>query len=314
MIGIGRLDKHSSSPTAAYMDLAALTKRPDLYTGDDFYFGFASSNHTFLDIIGAREPLAIKHGPIFSIYRHDGADGYSCHTSLIDPFTKELLPLISMMAAPTNPSAASTFRQLLPWEFSDTYVDSFVPPEAGEEKRELGPESTIFIVLEQLANNNWPDAPQIRQLPEAIATILEKTKDLTIELSDIAAYRERFCIPSKAPKRDDFIAPYHPFHDNLRLSIDFIMSEAPSRITVRQVGGAYPRIEVIMPGLPAKEAVIFVAKADQDALYRTYRDSLNNPKKMHELLIAHYPKQVEAYLLKQGLEGYSASASSSTKP
>ena len=314
MIGIGRLDMHPSSPTAAYMDLSALAKRPDLYTGDDFYFGFASSNHTFLDIIGAHEPLAIKHGPIFSIYRHDGSDGYACHTLLIDPFSKELLPLIKMTAAPTNPYAASAFRQLLPWEFSDTYVDSFVPSEAGVEKRDAAPESIIFIVLEQWANNSWPNDSKIRQLPEAIDTILAKTKGLNIELSDIAAYRERLCIPSKAPKRDDFIAPYHPFHDNLRLSIDFIMSQAPLRITVRQVGGPYPRIEVIMPGLPTSKAVIFVAKTDQEALYQRYRDSLSNPQKIHELLITHFPEQVEAYLLKQGLEGSSASASSSTKP
>ena len=156
MIMVGMLDMHSSSPTSIFGDLAALAKRHDLYSGDDFYFGFTSSNHTFLDIIGGQQPLAIKYGPIFSIYRQDSVAGYLCETYYIDVKTRALLPIINIAA---KPLAAGVFKRLLLWSFTDFYGQAADPSVQMDKPKEssIDHEEMIPSVIEQLAKSRWPD-------------------------------------------------------------------------------------------------------------------------------------------------------------
>ena len=302
MITIGMLDLHPSSPRAAYGNLGALAQRTDLYTGDDFYFGFASSNHTFLDIIGGHKPLAIKHGPIFSIYRHDVSDGYSCQTYYIDVKNKTLLPIIAIIA---KPSAAGVFNRLLPWLFIDFYLQasmkSSVVLEVSDE-HEISPEEMIRSALEQMAKNSWPDNDKLNAMGEAVATIASRENDLNITLVDLPKLSAQMKIEQMAPVVDDFVAPYNPFYDNYRVDLDFVMENNPERITVRQVNDQYPRIEVIIPGASAGNGYAAVFKKHDLALYNELQAALAQPKLISRLLVEHFPEIVSQYFTKHQFE------------
>ena len=120
MILISDLIGHPSSPRNIYSNLNALAERRDLYEGEDFWFGFDSSNKNFLDIIGGQQPLAIKHGPILSLYQRS-VEGEECRTYYIDVAAKKLHPIIRIQA---STSQIHDLRALLPWSFRDTYLPS----------------------------------------------------------------------------------------------------------------------------------------------------------------------------------------------
>lgn len=310
MIRINELDRHHSSPSTDYADFEALAKRYDLYTGEDFYFGFASSNRSFLDIIGAHQHLAIKHGPILSIYRQDGALSYSCETAFIDPLRRELLPFMRLRAEASEPTSSKAFRQLLPWTFSDSYVDSFVPSISVDEKLSGTPESSVSKLLEQLANNVWPNDHDISRFPLDIAAILESTKGLSIDLVDLMTLKTRLMRPVMPATADNFMTPYDPFDDNVRVSIDELVIKNPTRITVRQVVGDFPRVEIIIPGMSLSEKqVFFVSKSEQNDLYHQFFESLTDSIAVQDLLMRHYPDQLSNYRIKHGFGLLSAAPS-----
>ncbi len=293
MINISMLDSHHSSPTHAYGDMTALAKRVDLYSGDDFYFGFASSHRTFLDIIGGHQPLAIKHGPTLSIYQHDTA-GYTCLMYYIDVKNQALLPVISMMS---KSSFEGNFNRLIPWSFVSFYPRYPHKPSADQDTTpgEESPEERICSVLETLAENDWPDNHLLSQLTMTIDELTSHESDLDIHCADLLELKTKMMIVPQKPSINTFVADYNPFYDNYKIDLDFIMDKNSEQITVRQVNDAYPRIEVIIPK-PDGWEYCPVFKNKTPALFSTLHAALDQPHNMSHLLREHFPEEVEAYL------------------
>ena len=295
MLMVSLLDAHSSSPLKIYKDLKALALRKDLYTGDDFYFGFDSSNHNFLDIIGGHQPLAIKHGPMLSLYRQ-GVDGYSYDAYYIDVNTKTLLPVINITA---KPSDSATFTQMLPWSFIDFYLKASEPSVSEKETvaKETKPSSEQMIqaMLEQLATSRWPEVRALSQLPSEVIALKSRVKDLEITLADLPALKQKVQDPVKKAGSNDFIAHYNPFFDNSRISIDFLKSSNPKQITVRKINDKYPRIEIIAPELPVDKHFSAVYESRSPAIYKSFQDCLGKPEEVTELLKEHFPEVLAHY-------------------
>ncbi len=292
MIIMSELKAHPSSPTSAYGDLAALSKRTDLYKGDNFYFGFASSNRTFLDIIGGHEPLAIKYGPVFALYRRT-LEGSECQIYYIDAKAKELIPVISMSA---KPIATTILHQQLPWEFTNSYL-SVAGGYGGALDTGSKPQEMIAAVIEQMANSTWPDDKVIEQLPKAIEELLSR-EEITMTLTDLSKLKQRMHVLGKVATDSDFVAAYNPFYDNVNVDISFLLRENSNCMTVREVNDAYPRIEVIVPGL--ESAAIF--EKNEPKLYQALRDALAEPLEISRLLREHIPETVSAYLAMHSID------------
>ena len=312
MIDIGMLDRHPSSPTKACGNPDALAQRLDLYTGDDFYFGFASSNHTFLDIIGGHQPLAIKHGPILSLYHHHGAGGYTCQTYYIDAKAKALLPVIHIVA---NPVAVGIFEQLLPWSFTDFYLHTLDHSDEQETTSDRGPgaEESVRSVLDKLAKNGSPDDGEISRLHDAVASILAGQDGLNITLGDFAELKRCTQQECKVPSADDFVADYNPFYNNVKIPISFLREKNANLITVRQINDRFPRIEAIVPGV-SRDGLLAVFKAKNSALYSALQTSLAEPAAISRLLKEHFPERVEQYYVENGIHSPQALGAGITSP
>ena len=300
MLMVRLLDLHQSSPMKIYGDLKLIAERKDLYTGDDFYFGFDSSNHNFLDIISGKQPLAIKHGPILSLYRHN-VDGYSYDAYYIDVKTKALLPLINIRAKPLS---SDIFEQLLPWSFSGFYeadildtrepVPEPVTPEKASQESELTPKKMVSNLLELLASSFWPDDSMLSLLPAAVTKLNAFSKDLVLTLVDISALKRNVQVAGKKTGDDDCIAPYNPFFDNQRINIAFLQRVNPSQITVRKINDKYPRVEIIAPRLPKGNRYLAVYERTSPETYKKLTNSLDDPKAIAELLNEHFPEVMKA--------------------
>jgi hypothetical protein len=189
-------------------------------------------------------------------------------------------------------------------------VDSFAPSISVAEKPIGTPENSVSKLLEQLANNVWPNDDNIRRFPLDIAAILERTKGLSIDLGDLMALKTRLMRPMMLATADHFITPYNPFDDNVRVSIDELVIKNPTRITVRQVVGDFPRVEIIIPGMSASEKqVFFVSKSEQHDLYQQFFKSLTDSIAVQDLLMRHYPDQLSDYRIKHGFGLLSAAPS-----
>jgi hypothetical protein len=302
MLFVSLLDEHESSTLRILKDINSLAQRKDLYTGDDFYFGFDSSNDNSVKIIRDRQPLAIKHGPIFSIFVND-ADGCRYDAYYIDVKTKALLPVLSITAQTT---AAEFVAQLLPWSFVDFYLQARIPdtiepvpetitPEQASQKSELTPEKLIYNLIELLATNYWPDDAVLNLLPSAVTKLNVGRKDIAITLADMADLKQKMLSVAKNTGANDFIAPYNPFFDNLRISIDFLEQSNPKQITVRKINDKYPRIEIIAPGLPQGKHYQAVYESVSSELYNNLVLSLDNPQEVAELLSRNFPEIMKAY-------------------
>jgi hypothetical protein len=291
MIPISLLAAHPSSPLGAYNNVEQLEKREDLYSGEDFYFGFNSSNHTFLDIIGEKQPLAIKHGPTVSFYQ-ENVTGCSYSIYYIDPFKKTLYPLMAISA---ESGEIYSVQQLLPWSFVDFYLHATVadtesvPPTPGEEQ-------TIQNIMTQLVTNNWPNDQEILDLNHAISTLNTKNASIKITFTDIKALREKM-IPEILPTtKVDFITPYSPFYNNPRLSTDFFTEKFSERITIRVVEDAYPRIEIIAPGLSNNNFFSAIYKKTSPELYTQFVELQNKSEELSKLLQKEFPDVVTDFV------------------
>ena len=295
MLRVNLIDRHQSSPMTINKDIAALAKRNDLYTGEDFYFGFDSSNHTFFDIISANEPLAIKHGPTLSLYqRMDNQHSISMY--YVDASNKKLTHVISITAK--SEDTLSGFNSMLPWSFKDFYLQMTEPPlEGGAEiaNKPLSPEQQIELLMEQLATNKWPSEEQINALTDAKNKILAREQDITIDLANLNQLKKNLELESKKPSPDCIIAPYNPFYDNVRISTEFLSKTNPDHITVRQLGNPYPRIEIISPKSQGDDSYSAVYESAQPDLFKSLQKALANTDELVELLSEYFPEIVDTY-------------------
>ena len=292
-------DVHAASPPRLLQNLAGLAQRADIYTGDNFYFSFAGSNQTFLEIIGQQEPLAIKCGPLFSIYNRT-IQGSRCDIYYIDIKMKALLPVLCVTA---TPQASIVFSRLFPWSFADfsqiglEYPSSVKPLAAG-----FSPEEIISNFIEKLAEHTWPDGDHILRIVEATTAIVSREQGLTTTLCDLAVLKEQVLLKSEGPIVDNFIAPYNPLYDSVRLEIDSFLEKNPQQISVRQINDDnYQRIEVIAPGLPAEERYAAVYQQTDAILYHQLKASLTDPLLMSQLIGENFPKMVSLYFAKHAL-------------
>lgn len=295
MILINLLDAHNSSPMSIYGNLRALAKRADLYSGDNFYFGFDSSNHTFLDIINNEQPLAIKHGPTLTLYQHS-ADEYFSTTFYIDVSTHSLLFIISIQA---KESAYATFDNMLPWSFIDFYLQATIPPLEADTEQSVAarnaPEQIVQVMIEQVTTNKWPEKQVLELLPEAVKTINQRGQDIKINLADLKAIKDHALTLNKASS-DCIVAPHNPFCDNIEVYIEDLQANHPDHITIRQIKDNYPRIEIISPKSVQDEIYSAVYERTSPELYQSLQKALNDPGSLEQLLKLHFPTLVNAYL------------------
>lgn len=287
MIPISLLAAHPSSALAAYNNVEQLENREDLYSGDDFYFGFNSSNHTFLDIIGGKQPLAIKHGPTLSLYEENVA-GCTYSIYYIDPLKKTVHPLMTISA---EPGETYVVQQLLPWSFVDFYLHATVPITESVTPSGNSPteEQIVQNTIAQLATNNWPNDQEILNLNNATTALSTKNTNIKITLTDIKALREKM-IPEILPTTNvDFITPYSPFYNNPRLPTDFFTEKFPERITIRVVEDNYPRVEIIAPGLSNNNFYTAIYKKTSPELYEQFVESQSKNEELSKLLQKEFP-------------------------
>jgi hypothetical protein len=291
MLELSLLHKHPSSPTRIIGNLQALAERKDLYTGDDFYFGFDSSNHSFLDIIGNHQLLAIKHGPLLSFYR-EGKNDFHYAAYYIDVKNKTLVSLVDITA---KADASLLFQQLLPWSFTDFYSQVTKSSSAAQSSNkvieETKPKNTLLYstmikeMIEKIATSYWPEESVLTTLPTAVKHLNTQMKDLTINLSDISSLKKEFNIINIKSNSDDFVAPYNPFYDNARISTDFLMLVNPQQITVRIINDKDPRIEIISPEeLADGKKYRAIYKHTSSDMYDSFRDSIDNMSAIKALL------------------------------
>lgn len=287
MIPISLLAAHPSSPLGAYNNVEQLEKREDLYSGDDFYFGFNSSNHTFLDIIGVKQPLAIKHGPTFSLYQ-ENVTGCSYSIYYIDSLKKALHPLMTISV---EPGESYTVQQLLPWSFVDFYLHATVSVTESVSPRGDTPteEQIVRNTIAQFATNNWPNDQEILDLNRAITTLGTKNANIKITLADIKVLREKMTPEIPSTTNVDFITPYSPFYNNPRLTTDFFTEKFPERITIRVVEDNYPRVEIIAPGLSNNNFFTAIYKKTSPELYEQFVDSQSKSEELSKLLQKEFP-------------------------
>ncbi|HAT7071563.1 TPA: hypothetical protein JAN90_01985 [Legionella pneumophila] len=294
MIPISLLAAHPSSPLSAYNNIEQLVKRVDLYSGHDFYFGFNSSNHTFLDIIGGKQPLAIKHGPTLSLYQ-ENVSGFSYSIYYIDPLKKALHPLMTISA---EPGETYVVQQLLPWSFADFYLHAIGPvaesaPSSGNTSNE---EQIVQNTIAQLATNNWPTDQEVQGLNHAITTLNSKNANIKISLHDMIALREKLFTKIPQTTSVDFITPYSPFHNNPRLTTEFFTEKFPDRITIRVLEDNYPRIEIIAPGLFNDNIYTAIYKKTSPKLYEQFAKLKNNSEELCKLLQKEFPDIVNDFI------------------
>jgi len=294
MIIISLLDIHPSSPKKIYKNLDELAKRADLYTGDNFYFGFESSNSTFLDIIGGQQPLAIKYGPILSLYQRS-VDDIDCYTYYIDVANQTLCLVLEMQAKPT---ANLTLQSILPWLFVDAYLHATetLSGPSQEEAVEPSEEKKIQLILEQLAINRWPSEEAIALLSELTQSVLNREDSLKMTWGDLLAIKQKTQVKQANPSSNNIVATYNPFYDSVSVDIDFLLAQNPSHITIRQVNDSDPRIEILSPKLNEDERYEAIYKKSSPNLYQSFQEALNNPKQLTTLLKEHYKDLVERFL------------------
>jgi hypothetical protein len=293
MISVNLLDSHSSSPLRIFNHLQELAKRDDLYSGKDFYFGFDSSNMTFLDMIGEHQPLAIKYGSILSLYQRK-VEGATCSIYYIDLYSRQLLPLMNIQAMP---AATDIFTQLIPFSFIDFYLERTEPQ---VERVELNPnnpltaEQVIQSLIEQMAVKQWPDANIMSRISQSVQEIRSKEQGITNELANLPQLKERISQERPSPLSGVIVAPYNPLFDNQRIAFDSLMEANPMHISVRQIDDRYPRIEVISPKSVGHNYTAIYQTVNPD-LYELFKANLGRSSELEALLKEHFSEIANDY-------------------
>ena len=301
MIDLSFLNLHPSSPVKILGNMDTLAKRNDLYTGEDFYFGFDSSNQSFLEMVGGKHPLAIKHGPTLSIY-HQSIDGYHYEMHLIDYQAKALVPVIDIKAKPTE---AAVFRSLLPFHLTDFYRNFYDKTGRRTEVDKVSVDNLARFIsssLESIVKTGKLSQENVERLPK-VASGLDAC---TVSLGNIKLLAAKSAQPR--PTSEDFVTAYDPFVSNARIEISELLKMNPSRVTVREINGNYPRMEIIIPGLAEDKSCVFVFKSNEKDLYLQLQSALPEARIMQDLLNQHFPEQMTEYFANEGFSAGSVTS------
>jgi hypothetical protein len=182
MFKVGTLNRHSSSKRNLIDNIDELATRIDLGTPDDFYFGFASSNYSFFDIINNKAPLALKVGNTLSLYQK-GTDGQSLKIYLIDksesPALHEVIQLIA------SPRGTSEFNRSNPFDFNDSYLRRTKQEIEGTTKHE---ESTLYDMARRflcdVLDSKLIDSEQLEKMSSAAKEISDNSDNISLSINE----------------------------------------------------------------------------------------------------------------------------------
>lgn len=300
-INISPLDPHSSSPAKILTHpnkIKLLAQRSDLYHGEDFYFGFDSSNHNFIDIIEQQEPLAIKYGQTLSLYHHtSNRTVYDLY--FIEEKSRQLIPMIKLEAQAIDNGLV---KYLIPFEFVDLYERVYNKNDIVLEDEEYSePEQLISLFFKKLLLGDWPTEQESRHFQKAIHD-LENDTTCRCQLENlqwIRTSRQK----QKEPNENDFVA-MNPFYDNARIELASLIKNNPECITVREIkDNNYPRIEIAVPIINMSEQYEIVFQKENPVLFQDLHHALEHgdTTNLSHLLKQHYPEKIQHYFSEIGI-------------
>jgi hypothetical protein len=291
MIELVDLMKKPSSPLVCMDDVNALKERRELYSGENFYFGFESSNYSFLNIINNHQPLGIKYGTVLAIYQRD-VDGITFNLYWIDFSHKELIPLFNITGKPAD---VSLFNKILPFSFTESYLNRF----SDEEKLSPADATTYQLMdaLKQLTAGNWLDAEDYEKLKVAIKDIMSNSS-CTITCADLLTLQQELTMMAGTVTAEDFVTPFCLSNCNPDLYVQELITRNPNTITLRKINNDnYPRIELIIPG--ADYTAVF--EKQDPKLYLDLQNALTDTRQASCILREHFKSEVGEYLERQGV-------------
>lgn len=300
-INISPLGIHSSSPAKILTQsnrFELLAQRPDLYLGEDFYFGFDSSNHNFIDIIEEQEPLAIKYGQTLSLY-HYTANKTVYDLYFIEEKSRQLIPMINLEAHAID---NGLIKYLIPFEFVDLYERVYNKNDivSGDEEYSES-EQIISLFLKKLLLGEWPTEKESVHFQKAIHDLESKTT-CRCRLEDLQFIKTARQKP-KEPNENDFVA-VNPFYDNARIELASLIRNNPECVTVREIkDNNYPRIEIVAPVIDVSDQYEIVFQKENPALFKELHHALEHGDTVNlsHLLKQHYPEKVQHYFSDIGL-------------
>lgn len=304
MIELNELKRHNSSPLTLLGKHELMEQRRDLYSRENFYFGFESSNASFLDIIGNHKPLGIKYGPIFCLY-HPTHNERSVELFWIEPDTKQLISLMTLKASAKD---SGLVKAVLPFSFTSVYDECYQ-----SEDEEIKPDSALYplaLVINQLTQGIWPDKTQYENLKK-ILTLIDKKMSATLTCIDLPAMEKSLVREKITPTADDFVSPLSLTNANENLPINVLLKLHPDTITLRLVNDNYPRVEIHIPGKQVKIHFEAVFKSEESQLFDDLSNSLADTKTASALLKTHLKDKLEEYFAEQGFDSPAAPSASS---
>lgn len=301
MIEMNNLAFRSSSPLKNVQNLEALQRREDLYSPDNFYFGFESSNLSFFDIMNDHRPLAVKYGSVLMVYNQSVA-GASFDLYWIDVQKKQLVSLINIK---TKPQDNDLIEEIIPFEFKKPYFNHSRDDELIAEQPTSSQDPLFFLAytIEQLTIGVWPDNEQYQQLSGAIDEIQRKSysnSEITcanLPLLQHQLHREEF-----APSVEHFVTPYSLTDGNPDLGIGLLLKRHPVTITARIINDEYPRIELIIPDEIEEERYMAVYNTRDPELFSQLNEVLTDSKQLSALLKTHFPERIARYFAQQDIQ------------
>jgi hypothetical protein len=171
-VNISALGLHSSFPAtflANSSKLELLAQRADLYQSENFYCGFDSSNHNFLDIIEQQEPLAIKYENTFSIY-HYTSTKTTYDLYFIEEKSKKLLPLIKLEVQAVD---RGLLDYIIPFEFVDLYERVYQKNDSDEAFSDM--EKVIALFLKKIVDGEYPTENESAHFQRALNELEKET-------------------------------------------------------------------------------------------------------------------------------------------
>lgn len=269
--------------------------REDLYRQDNFYFGFDSSNNSYLNLINSYRPLAVKYGSVFMIYNHSATET-AFDLFWIDNQHKQLVSLIQITTKPEDSHLMST---VLPCSFDRPYRRHFDRlHQAADEVDNL-----LALWMERLTKGVWPNEEEYEQLIEYLALSQgDLNKGSAITCANLPVLQQQLQNRKSTPDTDDFVTPYSLIDGNPDLDIDELLSRNPTTITIRKINDEYPRIEVIIPDEGQEERYMAIYKTKDPDLFVQLEEGLGDSKKLSSLLKEQFPERIGKYFSQQGIQ------------
>lgn len=300
-INISGFGLHTSSPAKILTQpdkITIMAQRTDLYCGDDFYFGFDSSNHNFIDIIDLQEPLAIKCGHTLSLY-HDTSHTTVYELYFIEEESRQLIPVIKLESQAID---SGLIKYLIPFEFLDLYERTYNKNDMTTGTREYSAsEQFISLFLTKLLLGEWPTKKESIHFQKAVYDLQTDTT-CRCQLEDLQLTkmsRQKH----KEANENDFVA-INPFYDNPRINLASLIKHNTECVTVREIKNHhFPRIEIVVPVMNISEQYEIVFQKENPVLFKNLHHALEqgDTTNLSHLLKQHYPEKIQHYFSEAGI-------------